>query len=184
MNCPLILDQIIFADDAKLAAQLSCALSRPGFYLPVCDGPRMQRPDRELEVLRRHNAAGRARANIAYMAGMAESGFDALSQSLNTRRKIPCHRVSSSNDVAQLAPAAHEREMLTWGRDRIGVGLLKALRAGSHIVFEDKPSPYDWVSSKSGHLVVCEEGEGLLTGYRGELCFCPRCRTVFDSGSG
>src|SRR5258708_9171065 len=48
-----------------------------------------------------------------------------------------------------------------WGRDRIGVGLLKALRAGQDIVFEDKPSPDDWVPSKGGHLVVCEEGEEL-----------------------
>ena len=161
MNCPPILDRIIFAEDAKLAAQLSCAFSEPGFYLPVCDGPRMQRPDRELEVLRRHNAAGRARANIAYMAGLSESAFDALSRSLNSRRNMPCHRVSSSSDIAPLAPAAREREKLTWGRDRIGVGLLKALRAGAHIAFEEKPSSYERVSSKSGHIVVCEEGEEL-----------------------
>ena len=87
MTCPPISDRFIFADDAKLAAQLSCALSQPGFYLPVCDGPRMQRPDRELEVLRRHNAVGRARANIAYMAGLSNSAFNALSRSLNSRRK-------------------------------------------------------------------------------------------------
>ena len=79
MNCPPISDRFIFADDAKLAAQLSCALSQPGVYLPVCDGPRMQRPDREIEVLRRHNAVGRAWANIVYMAGLPDSAFDALS---------------------------------------------------------------------------------------------------------
>ena len=50
---------------------------------------------------------------------------------------------------------------MTLGGDRIGVGLLKALRAELHIVFEDKPSSYEWVSSKSGHIVVCEEGEEL-----------------------
>jgi hypothetical protein len=161
MRCPPISDRFIFADDAKLAAQLSCALSRPGFYLPVCDGPRMQRPDREIEVLRRHNAAGRARANIAYMAGLSDGAFGALSRSLNSRRNMPCLRVSSSSDIAPLTPTAHDREVLTWGRDRIGVGLLKALRAGLHIVFEDKPSSYEWVSSKSGHIVVCEEGEEL-----------------------
>jgi len=33
MNCPPISDRFIFADDAKLAAQLSCALSQPGVYL-------------------------------------------------------------------------------------------------------------------------------------------------------
>ena len=161
MRCPLISDQFIFADDAKLAAQVSCVLSQAGVYTPVCDGPRMQRPDRQIEVLRRHNAAGRARANIVYMAGLADSAFDALQRSLNTRRSIPCHRVSSSNDVASLRSAARVFEVLMWGRDRIGVGLLKALRAGQNIIFEDKPSPYEWVPSKSGHMVICEEGEEL-----------------------
>ena len=161
MTCPPISDRFIFADDAKLAAQLSCMLSRPGFYLPVCDGPRMQRPDREFEVLRRRNAAGRARANIAYMAGLSDSAFDALSRSLNSPRNMPCFRVSSKSDIAPLAPTARDRETLIWGRDRIGVGLLKALRAGLHIVFEDRPSSREWASSKGGHIVVCEEGEEL-----------------------
>ena len=161
MGCPPISDRFIFADDAKLAAQLSCALSQPGFYLPVCDGPRMQRPDHEFEVLRRHNAVGRARARIAYLAGLSVGAFDALRRSLNSRRNMPCHRVYSSSDIAQLAPTPHDREILTWGRDRIGVGLLKALRAGLHIAFEEKPSPYEWVPSKNGHMVVCEEGEEL-----------------------
>jgi hypothetical protein len=60
MKCPPISKIFIFADDAKLAAQLSCMLARPGLYLPVCDGPRLQRPDRDTEIIRRHNAAARA----------------------------------------------------------------------------------------------------------------------------
>jgi hypothetical protein len=108
MKCPPISDQFIFADDAKLAAQLSCALSQSGLYLPVCDGPRMQRPDREIEVLRRHNAAGRARATTVYMAGLTDDAFDALQRSLNTRRSTPCHRVFSSNDIASLVLLCHK----------------------------------------------------------------------------
>lgn len=160
MKCPSISDQFIFADDAKLAAQLSCALSKPGVYTPVCDGPRMQRPDREIEVLRRHNAAGRARATTAYMAGLADNAFDALQRSLNKRRSMPCHRVSSSNEIASLR-GARGTEVLTWGRERIGVGLLKALRTEQNIEFEDRASPYEWVPSKGTHMVVCEEGEEL-----------------------
>ena len=161
MKCPPISDQIIFADDAKLAAQLSCALSQPGFYLPVCDGPRMQRPDHRFEVLRRHNAAGRARAKVAYMAGLPDDAFNILSRSLSEKGNTPCHRVSSSSDIAQLASTVSNRTVLTWGRDRIGVGLLKALHAGQNIAFEDRASPYEWILSKSGHLVVCEEGEEI-----------------------
>jgi hypothetical protein len=152
---------MIFADDAKLAAQLSCALSQPRYYVPVCDGPRMQRPDQHIEVLRRHNAAGRARTSIAYMAGLPDSAFDALSELLNSKRTVRCLRISSPADVAALAPAIHKRASLTWGRDRIGIGLLKSLRGGMHITFEDRPSPYEWVSSKCGHMVVCEDGDEL-----------------------
>ena len=45
MKCPPISKTIVFADDVKLAAHVCCALAVPGVYLPVCEGPRMQRPD-------------------------------------------------------------------------------------------------------------------------------------------
>ena len=162
MKCPPISDKFIFADDAKLAAQLSCVLSAPGVYLPVCDGPRMQRPDREMEVMRRHNAVGRARANVTFMAGLPDEAFEALSRLLNSRRTVPCHRISTSRDIASVTqPQPPDREPLLWGRDRIGIGLLRALRTGRNITFEDKPSPYEWVASKGRHIVVCEEGEEI-----------------------
>jgi hypothetical protein len=93
MKCPPISEIFIFANDAKLAAQLSCALARPGVYLPVCDGPRLQRPDRDAEIIRRNNAAARARTNTAYMAGVSDESFEAMRESLNQRRPVPCHRI-------------------------------------------------------------------------------------------
>jgi hypothetical protein len=161
MKCPPISKRFIFADDAKLAAQLSCILSEPGSYLPVCDGPRMQRADRNVEVVRRHNAAGRVRATVAYMAGLSSDAFDALSQSLNSRRGFPCHRISNLQDIGSTTLRKSHGKPLVWGRDRIGIGLLKALRTGQEIRFEDTPSPYEWVASKGQHLVVCEEGEEI-----------------------
>ncbi len=158
MKFPPFADKFIFADDAKLAAQLSCVWSIPGKYLPVCDGPRVQRPDRDLEVLRRHNAMGRTRANVAFMAGLSDDAFNALKQSLTSRRPVTCYRISSPSEITD---PKRDRETLRWGRDRIGVGLLKALRAGQNIAFENEPSPYDWVTSKSNHIVVCEDGEEL-----------------------
>jgi hypothetical protein len=158
MKCPPFSNKFVFADDPKLAAQLCCTLSVAGVYLPVCDGPRMQRPDRKLEVLRRHNAMGRTRANIAFMADLSDDAFDALRQSLASRRNVSCHRITLSEEVDGYDRG---RDTLHWGRDRIGVGLLKALRAGQNLVFEDGPSPYEWVASKSKHMVVCEGGEEL-----------------------
>ncbi|WP_441234479.1 hypothetical protein [Bradyrhizobium sp. 930_D9_N1_4] len=121
----------------------------------------MQRPDNRYEVMRRHNAAGRARASATFLAGLSNEAFTALSQSLAARQNMPCHRISSAADIAPFARNEKLRGSLLWGRDRIGIGLLKALRAGQDIQFEDHPSPYDWVVSKSGHLVVCEEGEDI-----------------------
>jgi hypothetical protein len=47
---------------------------------------------------------------------------------------------------------------------------LKALRAGQMITFEDRPSPYEWIQSKSKHIVVCEEGEDLSQVIAAKLC--------------
>lgn len=121
----------------------------------------MQRPDRKLEVLQRHNAMGRTRAKTAFMAALPESAIQALGQSLNARRHVPCVRISSADDIASAIARTGKRDVLAWGYDRIGVGLLKALRAGQEIVFEDGASPYEWVPSKNGHIVVCEQGEEI-----------------------
>ncbi len=48
-----------------------------------------------------------------------------------------------------------------WGRDRVGIGLLTALREKRTIEFSNEPSPITDVPTKSGHLVVCDEGDEL-----------------------
>jgi hypothetical protein len=121
----------------------------------------MQRPDHEYEVLRRHNALGRAPSSQAFMAGLSDTAFEALSRSLNSRRNVPCHRISSYTDIALATGQPRNRDVLHWGRDRIGVGLLKALRAGQDIVFDERASPFEWVAFQAGHIVVCEEGEEI-----------------------
>jgi hypothetical protein len=63
-KCPSISDVMIFSNDARFAAQVSCFFTAPGHYLPIIDGPRLQRNDREAEVIRRTNAAARAKAAI------------------------------------------------------------------------------------------------------------------------
>lgn len=159
MDCPVILDTIIFADDARLAAQLSCALAKRGAYLPVCDGPRIQRPDRDSEVVRRHNAAARSKAKIAYFSGLGAEAAEMLRSSLSGRWNIECRVISTIEEATKVA--TYEVEPLTWGRDRIGIGLLKALREKRGIIFKDEPSPENSIASISGHLVVCEAGEDV-----------------------
>jgi len=73
MNCPPIADRIIFADDARLAARLSCALAAPGVYLAVCDGPRLQRAAR-VELAVGYALIAAAAMLFAYVAGWISPG--------------------------------------------------------------------------------------------------------------
>lgn len=69
--------------------------------------------------------------------------------------------MSSQPDIASLIAADSAPDTLTWGRDRIGVGLLKALRGRQQIVFRDEPSSDEYLSSRGEHIVICEEGEEI-----------------------
>jgi hypothetical protein len=53
-------------------------LAQPGTYLPVIDGPRIMRPDRNAEVIRRGNAAVRARSDRIILAGISNETYDAI----------------------------------------------------------------------------------------------------------
>src|SRR5688572_9619028 len=97
---PFISDAVIFSDDAKLAAQVASVLSTSGTYLPVIDGPRMQRPDRQAEIVDRTNAAARSRARRIFLAGLADESADALSQNLGKRQLL---RIRSSDDLAAIS---------------------------------------------------------------------------------
>jgi hypothetical protein len=160
VKCPTIADTLVFADDAQLAAKVSCILARPASYLPVIDGPRLQRPDRDHEVIRRGNAAARSKAERFVFAGLTPDSVGALGTAIPPGKTI---LVRGDADLTQLGPRgrALKQEPLHWGRDRIGIGLLKALRSGQRIVFNDAPSLRENVPPKSDHLVVCEENEEL-----------------------
>lgn len=161
MKCPPILQTLVIADDPHLAAKISCALAKAGHYLPVMEAPRMQRQDRDIEVVRKNNGAARLRPTSIFLTGLPDDAFQALTTRFTSRLKSKIQRVSNEGEIDALWTDRSANSNVVWGRDRIGLGLLKALRAGSGIVFEDKPSPNEAVPSKSLHLVVCEEGDEL-----------------------
>jgi hypothetical protein len=134
-KCPKLSEVMIFADDARLAAYASCLFAEQGVYVPVVDGPRLQRPDHKSEVVRRTNAA-----KHFILAGLNNASFDALKLYLPTQR---ISRVDGYNDCDALRQLAKKRKRstLVWGQDRIGIGVLAALRARSEIAFGDTPSP-------------------------------------------
>ncbi len=159
VNCPALSTDAIVSDDPELAAALSSALARRDIYLPVLDGPRLTRPDRASEVIRRIATIARASSKSTFLAGLSEGARDALISKLPNGHA----RVVGLNDVTALSvdPLRAERPRLIWGRDRIGLGLLKALYSGQLVEFADQESPRGAVASKSGHLVICEAHEPL-----------------------
>lgn len=159
-DCPAMHRVLVIGDDAHLLAQISSVLARKNWYLPVLDGPRIQRPDSDAEVIRRNNAAARVAPSAIFLAGMADTTCDEFKSHFPANR---CFRVSNVRELRQ-APhglAMRSWKVLTWGKDRIGVGLLNALRTKSEIEFTDTQSPDGMIFSESDHLVVCEEGDEL-----------------------
>ena len=73
---------LVIAEDARRAAQISCALTPPGHYLPVAEGPRFLPPDPTAELARRNNAAARVRPESIFMTGLSDKAFDALTARL------------------------------------------------------------------------------------------------------
>jgi hypothetical protein len=72
-------------------------------------------------------------------------------------------RIDSSEVLEEFiaAGAKNNLDTTSWGRDRVGIGLLKALRAKTLIRFEESVSSREGLPLKSDHLVVCEQGEDL-----------------------
>lgn len=159
LKCPTLSTSAIVSDNPELAAALSSALASRNTYVPVLDGPRLARSDRESEVIRRIASLARAGTKLTLLAGLSDEAQQAMVDKLpvNSAKKVEVENVSGLS----IDPKRVERPRLIWGRDRIGLGLLTALYSGQLIEFADTVSPRTAVPSKSGHLVICEAHEPL-----------------------
>lgn len=159
-DCPSLQKVLIIGDDPFLLAKMSSILARKNHYLPILDSPRIQRPDADAEVIRRNNTAARVAPSAILFAGVENIISDKF------KSYFPQNRCFDVSTVTELRQAAHGLAMrkqkgFIWGKDRIGIGLLNALRAKREIEFTDEESPRDSITSDSGHMVVCEEGDDL-----------------------
>jgi hypothetical protein len=123
----------------------------------------MTRPDSHAEVIRRNNAAGRGKPDRIILIGISNEAYDAMMRGFAPGLRGLMHRITDGAEIETLLldKSPLREPPLAWGCDRIGVGVLKALRARSGIVFSDEPSPIEPVTPKTDHLVVCEEGDEL-----------------------
>ena len=124
-KCPRISETLIFAGNSGLAAQLSCLFAAPAVYVPIMDAPRLQRPDGRSEIVRRGNAAARSRARRFIFAGLTDEECKGLATIIPARRTV---RIDGTEALEGFIAAAARNDLdtITWGRDRIGIGLLKA----------------------------------------------------------
>lgn len=156
---PSVSNLLIVADDPYIAAELSSRLGRRGEYLPVIDGPRLARQDADAELIRRTNAAARAMTKSVFFAGLSDDAVTRIEAALP---KNIAKRYSIGDALPQdVEELKKNSDPLRWGRERIGVGLLRALREKRILEITSDTSPTENVPSISGHLVVVEAGETL-----------------------
>lgn len=146
------------SDDPRLLAEVSALVAKKGCYIPVLDGPRVKRPDAEAEVIRRNNAVARSKAKKIVIAALPD---DTVSMFESRFPKEMVVRVTQANQVnsRMLGTAVRSGPPLTWGRNNIGIGLLKALRQKTPIVFTDDVIEEHIVKPEQGHLIICENDD-------------------------
>jgi hypothetical protein len=158
---PSVLPTLLIGDDAFLLAELSCTLAKRGAYLPILEAPRVERPDLQGEILRCYNAAARLRPKAILLVDLPQ---DTVATFSGMFPRSSTHQINSMGQISSI-PLTDRRKAkgyLHWGRSRIGLGLLRALREGRQIVFDDNADYSDApIVSESGHLVVYEEDNQL-----------------------
>lgn len=120
----------------------------------------MTRVDRFEETVRVNNAVGRAKPETIFLGDVPPETAALLNSVFGPRRRAMFKPIQTSEEIDQLS-SGPRTEPLRWGRNHIGLGLLKALRGRRSIVFDDSASPRDAVPAKAPHLVVCEDGSDI-----------------------
>jgi hypothetical protein len=153
---PRLSNTLIIGDDPHLLAELSSLLGRTRTYVPVFDGPRMWRPDADLEVTFRSNAAARSKARNFILAGLPDAS------AAEFRSRFPAARTFALKSTTQALAAGVVREKgekLRAPHSKPGPALLAALRSQRQLEFDDEVADLALLERGRRHLVVCEEGD-------------------------
>jgi hypothetical protein len=162
IRCPDVEPVMVIGDDACLIAEISSFFRRQGRYLPVCDGPRMGRPDFDNEAIRRVNTVAKQQPTRVLLAGLSAEATGVLTQKLPERLLATVSDRQQAAEALRGLAAARERE-LCWPSSNLGVGLLLARQSNSSLVIDRAapPRPEILVANGTHALVVCETGEEL-----------------------
>lgn len=148
----------VIGGNPRLIAEVSSLFTRPKYYLPVLSEPHLLRPDWSNEVIRRTNALAMAQSRRVLLAEMSSNQNRVLSEG---RPKEPFIAIKSRED-AQTALKGwirEPKEIMAWGRDNLGVGLLVARCSRKLLVTTDGESPpTSYVGNGTHLLIVCERG--------------------------
>lgn len=130
---PLFESTALVADDAILAARVSSLFTRPGRYLPVIDGPRMDRPDSSNEVARRLDAVQRLGAKRLFLVGLDPRGVAAMKRRLAAAVDVAGYDLVRSQ-LRGYVKLPHEQ--FQWGTDNLGVGVYQARLERKELVID------------------------------------------------
>lgn len=160
---------VVVTDDPVFAARISALFARPGRYLPVLDGPRMERPDAENEVVRRRNAMVMVSPRQVLMGALPASATEAMGQGWKGRTVSDLYEehVQALRGVVKRPTTA-----LHWGTDNLGVGLYLARHAHQELQLDLDESPNVSVVEAGSHLLVaCERGVPMAEVVASNLAF-------------
>lgn len=156
--CPRLSRTLVIGNDPRLLAQVSSIFNQRKTYLPIIDGPRMQRPDADSEVIRRNNVAARLKPNTIVFAGLPSGIIKQFSKRFPQRLVRDVSTIDEAKNLDIDYPSLADKKF-SWGNNRVGLGLLYALRAKQEIELSDHPSDNSMIDGESGHLIACEEGD-------------------------
>lgn len=180
MPAPRFARTVVVGDDAFLLAEITTLLAKRREYLPILNGPRLQRHDREREVTRRLNAIAKVRPASIIFAGLPSATCDLF----GLPRETLVRRIQNADELRALRTNPRlESEPLHWGKRYIATGVLQVLRTRQRISFADAAPVHESVDLDASHIVVCEDGDShaqvVAAAYAlsidAGLCVIPEC---------
>ena len=156
-ECPSFETTCCIGDDPILLAEISSFYNREGRYFSVIDEPRLQRPDRQNEVIRRSNCIARIQPEVIIYAGLSEKAKQSFSLYFPSRPVVGINSLEEiESKLGTSVPLT--RDVLHWGRQRLAIGLLLAKQSGRRLKVDLDESPLMFgIPGPTGHLVVLED---------------------------